>query len=317
MQWFTEITPGVPLDSLHGCVATLGVFDGVHLGHRAILDRTMNWARTESRPAVVITFSIHPDRVVRGEAPPLLMSLDHRRRELERCGLDATIALEFNDDLRRWSATEFVDQVLIGCLGIHGLVLGHDTALGRNRQGDAAFLDRLGKDRGFAVAVVGEIAIDGAVVSSTNIREALAQGNLEQAAALLGRAPSLLGTVVPGQQRGRALGFPTANLDVSHECVPANGVYAVIALWKGQRLEGICNIGHRPTFEARGQRTVEVHLLDLDADLYGEPLELIFVARLRPERRFPGVEQLREQLVADRAAAIEVFRRSPSPQPGP
>jgi len=300
---------------LRGAIATMGVFDGVHVGHRAILDRTLNWARVEGRPAVVVTFATHPDEVVKGHAPPLLISLAHRRLELERAGMDAVLALRFDAALREVGATEFVEQVLVAGLGARGLVLGHDTAVGRDRQGDAAFLAHLGVAHGFEVKVVGEIAVDGEVVSSTRIREALADGDLERTARLLGRAPSVLGRVVEGERRGRRLGFPTANLEVSWELRPVDGVYAVLVRHDGERHGGICNIGRRPTFGAGGRTLLEVHLLEFEGDLYGHELEIVFVARLRGEQTFNGPDELKAQIARDREAAVRVLRSTQGPPP--
>jgi len=310
MKWLLSYRPGDALEELHHCVATVGVFDGVHVGHRAILDRTLNWARTEGRAAVVITFGVHPDKVVHGRSPTLLHSLAHRQRELARCGIDATLVLSFDEKLRQMPAEEFVARILVKSLQIRGLVLGHDTAVGKDRRGDARLLTALGRQQGFEVQSVGELALDGEVVSSSRIREAYRNGRLDQVTRLLGRAPSILGTVEEGKRRGRTLGFPTANLACPDEGRPSEGVYAVLVLRKGQRHEGICNIGHRPTFEDSSHSTVEVHLLDFDGDLYGEELEVLFLARLRSEQRFDGPEQLIAAIRRDREAAEEVFRRT-------
>ncbi|MBL8840568.1 MAG: riboflavin biosynthesis protein RibF [Planctomycetes bacterium] len=311
MERIDPYLTGAPLPHLHGAVATIGVFDGVHLGHRAILDRTLTWARTERRPAVVLTFAHHPDLVVRGREPARLQSLAQRLREIERAGLDATLVLPFDAALRELSAEEFTARILVGSLQLRGLVLGHDTAVGRDRRGDARLLDGLGAQHGFTVEAVGRIAIDGEVVSSTRIREALERGDLPTASRLLGRAPALLGRVVPGDGRGRQLGVPTANLALDHACAPANGVYAVLVLEGDTRRRGLCNIGVRPTLTAGTNRTVEVHLLDWSGDLYGRELEVVFLQRLREERRFAGKEELVAQIHADRAAAEVVLRRLP------
>ncbi len=311
MERIDPYVVGAPLPRWHGAVATIGVFDGVHLGHRAILDRTLTWARTEHRPALVLTFAHHPDLVVRGHEPQRLQSLDQRLREIERIGIDATLVLPFDAALRELSAEEFTARILVGSLALRGLVLGHDTAVGRDRRGDARLLDRLGAQHGFAVQAVGEIALDGEVVSSSRIRDALQQGDLATASRLLGRAPSLFGRVVHGDGRGRSIGIPTANLDVDHACAPGGGVYAVLVLDGTTRRRGLCNIGVRPTFTSGAQRTVEVHLLDWSGDLYGRELEVLFLQRLREERRFAGPSELIAQIHADRAAAEAVLRRLP------
>ncbi len=309
LELIVDYTIGAPLPRWHGSVATIGVFDGVHLGHRAILDRTLTWARTERRPALLITFSVHPDLIVHGKAPERLQSLDQRLREIERAGIDAALVLPFDARLRELSAEQFMEQILVGSLELRGLVLGHDTAVGKDRRGDARLLRQLGAPRGLEVQSVGEIAIDGEIVSSTRIRDALRRGDLDSASRLLGRAPSLLGTVVAGDGRGRTLGFPTANLDIDSACPPSDGVYAVLALDGEQRHGGLCNIGRRPTFTNSDRRVVEVHLLGFNGDLYGRTLEIVFLERLRDERRFAGPADLIAQIEADRTAADELLRR--------
>jgi riboflavin kinase/FMN adenylyltransferase len=316
MERILDYRVGQPLPKWHGGVATIGVFDGLHLGHRAILDRTLSWARTEQRPALLITFGVHPDLVVHGRAPEPLLSLDHRLREVGRAGIDAALVLQFDAALRELSAEAFVEKILVGSLRVHGVVLGHDTAVGRDRRGDAERLTALGAQHGFEVASVGRIAVDGEVVSSTRIRELLKQGDLDAAARLLGRSPSVLGTVVHGDERGRKLGFPTANLDAESECHPGDGVYVVLVLAgrSGERrFGGVANIGRRPTFEKGRQgdaALVEVHVLDFSGDLYGERLEVVFLKRLREERKFASADALVRQIEVDRAAAEEFFRRN-------
>lgn len=305
-----EEYPSQPLADLTGCIVTIGVFDGVHVGHRFILDTTLAWARTEDRPAVVVTFTVHPDAIVHGKAPPLLQSVPQRLREMARIGMDACLALPFDERIREISAEQFVEEVFVRSLGIRGLVLGHDTAIGKDRRGDAPLLQELSHEHGFEMQTVGEIAIDGVVASSSRIRRALEEGDLDAATRLLGRHPSVLGRVVRGAGRGRGLGFPTANLEPGASLPPREGVYACLALVDRQRHEAICNIGRRPTFETDSSPRIEVHLLDFQGDLYGATLEVVFLSRLRDERKFAGVDELKAQILADRAAALEVFRRT-------
>jgi riboflavin kinase/FMN adenylyltransferase len=208
------------------------------------------------------------------------------------------------------TAEEFVDRVFVQCLGIRGLVLGHDTALGKDRLGDAPKLRELGSVFGFEVQIVGQIAVNGIVASSSKIRETLEVGDLEAASRLLGRHPSLLGEVIEGERRGTAIGFPTANLDPAAAGCPGDGVYACLALFDQQRHEAVCNIGVRPTFHRAGRRLLEVHLLDFEGDLYGKQMEVVFLARLRGELRFCDVEALRAQILQDKEMAREIFRHT-------
>jgi len=307
MQRILDCTPGTPLPSLSGGAATIGVFDGVHLGHRAILERTIACARDLGRPAAALTFSVHPDRLLRGRAPRTLQSLEHRLQAMDELGLDGAVVLEFDARLRDRSAEEFVDLYLVRALAIRRLVLGHDTAIGQDRRGDASLLRELGGRLGFTVEVVGEVCIGGVPISSTTIRSALESGDLAAARAMLGRAPSVLGRVVEGARRGRTLGFPTANLDVREDCVPAAGVYAVLVREEARVHRGVCNIGLRPTFDAGPHVVVEVHLLGFSGDLYGRLLRVDFIERLRPEQRFADAAALRLQIARDIDAARASF----------
>jgi riboflavin kinase/FMN adenylyltransferase len=300
-----------------GSVVTIGVFDGLHLGHTRVVGTTVDWARELGVEPVVVTFREHPDAHLKGRAPRLIISLPHRLLLLQRAGVAATVVLDFDERIRQITAEEFARHILKEGLAARGLVLGHDAALGRGREGTPERFRELGPGLGFTVRTVPALAVDRAPVSSTAIRSAIEGGDLEEAARMLGRPVSVLGTVVGGSHRGRLLGFPTANLDLMGEVRPPVGVYAVRVVLADRTLPGVCNIGLRPTF-ARGdlpeqrKELLEVHLLDFDADLYGQDLEVQFVARLRGERRFESGEALAEQIGRDVAQARRILGIAPA-----
>ncbi|TDJ69327.1 MAG: bifunctional riboflavin kinase/FAD synthetase [Planctomycetota bacterium] len=300
-------------------VVSIGVFDGVHLGHQAILAANVCRAAELGAVPTVVTFRDHPKRVLLGRAPRTLTTLEHRLQLFQRAGIEHTLALQFDADLRRVSAEDFTRELLVAELGAKSFVLGFDSKFGRDREGGPEFLMELG----FDVQVVPEVDVDRRAVSSTAIREAVELGDLAGAARMLGRAVSVFGEVVRGDALGRQIGFPTANLDLHHELHPPTGVYACLARRRNpaDRSElpaahpAVANIGYRPTVAGtRPERPlVEVHLLDFEGDLYGEHLELEFVACLRGEVRFDGLEALGEQIARDVADARRVLARESGP----
>ena len=285
-------------------MVTIGVFDGMHRGHRAVLARTRELAAREGGEVVVLTFDVHPREVTVGAAPAMLTSLPHRLALLAREGVDTTVVLRFDDAMRETPAEQFVDDVLVRRLGVRAVLLGHDTRFGHDRRGDAALLRRVLGPRGVPVHAIEPVTLDdGTVVSSTAIRAAVARGDFDAAARLLGRPPALFGRVVRGDGRGRTLGLPTANLDLAGELRPGRGVYAARVRVDGTPRAALVNIGGRPTFFPEGEAadTVEVHVLDLshDTDLYGQSLEVVLLARVRDEIRFRGPAELRAQVDRD------------------
>ncbi|NBC16107.1 MAG: bifunctional riboflavin kinase/FAD synthetase [Bacteroidetes bacterium] len=295
-------------------VVTVGTFDGVHVGHQAILRYLQQRAETQAGQSVVVSFDPHPREVVHGEAVPLLTTIEERSDVMERLGIDRFIVIAFSEAFSKLDAEAFVEQVLVEQVGLKEIVIGYDHGFGRGREGDSDLLERLGARLGFAVDVIPPQAVDEHVVSSTEIRTRLVEeGDVTLAAEMLGRPYRLTGTVIEGDKRGRAIGFPTANLAVSHprKVVPRRGVYAVRA--RGADLPvgqgGMMNIGQRPTFNSSGQHQ-EVHLFDYEGTLYGEELRIEFVKRIRDERQFDGIEALKEQLSRDRVrckAALETL----------
>jgi riboflavin kinase/FMN adenylyltransferase len=297
-----------PSASFSRAVVTIGNFDGVHLGHRAILNRVCHRARELDGQAVAITFDPHPLKVLRPELHlPLLTTPAQKLELLAAAGLEAVVVLPFTPAFAALPARDFVAQYFCERLRVREVVVGHDYSFGRGREGNIDLLKEMGRDHGFTVQVVWAVEVDGAVVSSSLIRALLCLGKVAEAAHLLGRPYATVGEVVPGKGRGaRLLQVPTANLRPENELLPATGIYAVRVRRGPDTLPGVANIGTCPTFD-NSELSLEVHLLDFSGDLYGENLEVEFVARLREERRFPSFEALAAQIQADIAAARQAL----------
>lgn len=300
----------LPLEGCPGAVVSIGVFDGVHLGHQAILTHNVRQAAERDARPTVVTFRGHPKAVLLGHAPRTLTTLEHRLELFRRAGISHTLVLAFDEYLRDTSAEEFARVILVEKLGAEHFVLGFDSKFGRGREGGPEFLRELG----FSVEVVPKVEVDQRGVSSSAIREAVELGDLDGAARMLGRPVAVFGEVVHGRNLGAELGFPTANLDLHHELHPPTGVYvchARLARGRGDARStypAVANIGFRPTVGGRPdpEPLVEVHLLDFSGDLYGESLELEFVTRLRGERRFESQDALRAQIAEDVAQARDL-----------
>lgn len=295
---------------LDGSVVTIGVFDGLHLGHQTILDRLVAAARRRALPSVCVTFGTHPKAVLLGEAPRPILSLEHRLDLLELAGVDHVLVLDFDKQLAAVEADTFVEQLLVRGLGVRELVIGHDTAIGRHRRGDAGFLAAAGLRFGFKTVAIGEVIVDGLATSSTAVRRAIAAGELVTARRMLGRPVALKGTVVQGDGRGSTIGFPTANLEVTSAAFPPLGVYAVTAsVDGGEPLPAVMNYGLRPTFRQDESHAVfEVHVLDHPGlELYGRPMEVELHRFLRREKRFDDPAELVAQIGRDAEQAREVL----------
>jgi riboflavin kinase/FMN adenylyltransferase len=298
----------VRLDALAPCgwpepAVTVGNFDGVHLGHQSLAAETVRQARARGGTAVALTFDPHPSRVLSPDrAPSTLMTLDQRAEALAAIGIDRLAVLPFTFELSRESAADFARKVLRDAMGARVVVVGQGFRFGRGREGDLAGLARLGQSLGFEVVGTAPVIHEGAPISSTRIREALARGAVAPARAMLGRRFFVDGTVGAGAGRGRKIGLPTANLAVLNETLPARGVYAAwcreAAGGGATRHPAVVNIGHRPTFGG-GALSVEAHLLDFEGDLYGRVLRVEFEERLREERTFDGPEALLRQVRDD------------------
>lgn len=298
MRIFSNFPHELPPEASYP-VVTVGVFDGLHVGHRQLLETAFRIAG--SRPVALVTFDPHPRAVL---GPPkrhrLLAPLAERLQLLSALPLAAVAVLRFDRDIAQTPYDDFVRRWLVEGLGARHLVLGYNVRLGYERRGDPETLAALGERLGYELTLVPACQVDGAPVSSTRIRHLLDGGDVAAAAALLGRPYDIAGTVVRGAGRGRALGAPTANLEVpADKLLPANGVYAVTARSREGEHTGALNIGVVPTFGGTGGRSVEVHLLDFEGDLYGTRLQVSLHRRLREERRFDGPEALRRAIAAD------------------
>ncbi len=296
---------------LPASLLTIGSFDGVHRGHQDLLGRMLGAAHGRGVPAVVLTFYPHPSVVLRGRKPAYyITSPDEKADLLRKLGVDIVITQTFDLDLSRVEAPDFLDR-LTAQLGFQDLWAGEDFALGHQRRGNRHYLTRASAERGFRFHIVPPFLLEGEVVSSTRVREALRSGDVARAAGYLGRNFELPGTVKRGAGRGKQLGIPTANLEVWEErAVPGNGVYACFAELEGERMPAVVNIGMRPTFaDNLNAPVVEAHLLDFEGDLYDRELRLVFVARLRDERKFSGPEPLIEQIGRDIQRARELLGR--------
>jgi riboflavin kinase/FMN adenylyltransferase len=294
-------------------VLTVGNFDGIHVGHRAILDVVVERARALDGEAVVHTFEPHPRKVLQPDrAPQLLTTLEQKLELLEASGVDAVVVEPFTLEYARTPADVFIRDRLHGRISPVEVYVGYDFHFGRDREGSMRLLTELGPRLGFAVTIIPEVTIDAGDVNSTRIRQLLTDAEVEKANEMLGRAYTVRGEIVKGEQRGRSLGFPTANLAPENEVLPAPGVYAGRARFLDDASRAlhaaVTNVGTRPTFDAPGGVVAEAHLIDFEGDVYGRRVELSFESHLRAEQRFDGVDALRRQIGADVDAARRRLR---------
>lgn len=292
---------------------TLGMFDGVHLGHQRLIQLALDDARDHDGLAVAVTFDRHPNLVLAPDrAPPALQTLEHRLDQLAKLGLDATVVIPFDQTFSRLAPAAFVHGLVRDLGRVVSICVGHGFTFGHRRTGNVALLEQLGQTLGYRTRVLPPVTIQGTVIRSTRIRQLVANGSFAEAGALLGRTYSIAARVVPGDRLGRQLGFPTANLDVAGLVLPPAGVYAArIVLGSGLQ-PAVLNLGHRPTLaQATPTLRFEVHLLDYEGDLYGRVLEVMFHERLRPEQRFPSIDALRHQIHTDILHARSVLAPPP------
>jgi riboflavin kinase / FMN adenylyltransferase len=282
------------------CLA-IGFFDGVHLGHRQIIRQTIADAHQHDAVALALTFDRHPNTVVApNHVPPLIYALPQKLRAIESLGMDTLLLIHFDEKFGRLTGEEFIRGLARDLGSIHSISVGSDFVFGHKRSGNVASLKKLGVDLGFSVHGLAAVSLDGQVVSSTRIREAIRAGNLDAASQMLGRPYAISGRVVEGDHLGQQLGFPTANLDATGLTLPPNGVYAGFVNVKGKAYYAAINIGFRPTITSdTRQLRVEAHLLDFSGELYGEELEVEIGQKLRDEAKFASQAELREQIARD------------------
>ena len=295
----------------------VGFFDGVHKGHRKVILKTVETARAVRGAAWVLTFDTHPTKVLRpGSAPLLLTSNEHKLRLMARLGVDGCLLVPFTLAFAEMQPGIFVSTLLASVPTLKEILVGRDWRFGRNQTGNAAYLAELARRQGIRATAVSPVRRKGHVVSSTRIRAEIADGDLDEAATMLGRPFDILGTVTQGRHVGRELGFPTANIDPHNEVIPRLGVYAAFALLEDGSMEkGVANVGVRPTLAQHGDGgpVIEVHLIDFKRRLYGETMEVFFVARIRDERRFSSVDELRARISADVTQARRILARRKRP----
>ncbi len=296
------------IDRETNSVVTVGTFDGVHRAHREIIREVVNRARVREGRSVVVTFDPHPKEVVTSAKGPvrLLTTMDERLRLLDELGIDVVLVIPFTREFSQLGSRAFYEQYVVRGIGVSEVVVGYDHMFGRNREAGINELVHLGKALDFSVFAVHAVTVDGDYVSSTRIRRALAAGDIALATRLLGAHYMLSGTVVRGDGRGVTLGFPTANIRPASEgkLIPARGVYLASAEAAGATRYGMLNIGVRPTLTDGSRETVEIHLFEFSGNLVGETITIRFLKRLRDERRFGSVEELKAQLRLDREASL-------------
>ncbi|WP_018125074.1 bifunctional riboflavin kinase/FAD synthetase [Desulfovibrio oxyclinae] len=293
-------------DAVQGASVTIGNFDGVHLGHQKLIGLTCDKAQQNDLTSVVVTFDPHPLRVLTGrKTPPFITLIDQKLRLISQYGPQVALVLEFTRELAALSPEQFVKRFLVDGLGMKELVIGHDYHMGKGRSGNYGTLSQIGEDMGFNVERLDPVTYDGAVVSSTRIRDLVHAGDVWDAMPLLGRFYQVEGEVVHGMKRGgKLLGFPTANLKLVDELFPKPGVYAIWVEVDGEVHRGVANIGKNPTF-GNDALSVEAHLLDYASDLYGRNIRVHFVQRIRDEKKFNGIDELKARITRD----VEIGRQ--------
>ncbi|MGR3176302.1 MAG: bifunctional riboflavin kinase/FAD synthetase [Candidatus Scalindua sp.] len=284
-------------------VVTLGVFDGVHLGHQKVIKKTIDLANKKNGESIILTFGRHPKSFLSQKQQSCITSLEHRLVLFEQLGVDISIVMKFDRKIAEISAEDFIAKIIHEWLGAKVVVLGFNCSFGKDRRGDASMVCNFAEKYGFEVVVCEPAEFEGEITSSTAIRKRIIQGDLQKAKGMLGRRVSVFGTVIKGLGRGMELGFPTANLNLHHEIKPPSGVYATKAFLDGREHNAITNIGTCPTFEENtndNEPLVEVHIIDFNESIYGEDLEVQFLYKLREEIKFENADELKRQLERDK-----------------
>jgi riboflavin kinase/FMN adenylyltransferase len=300
------------LPAFHKAVLTIGTFDGVHLGHMLVINQLVKEAKAIDGSSVLVSFFPHPRQVIETHQKPiqLLSSFDEKAALLEKAGIENLVIVPFSKSFADQSADVYIRDFLVKSFTPHLIIIGYDHRFGHNREGDYHLLESAALTYGFQVQEIPQHVLSNINISSTRIREALQQGDLETVNHLLGYCYFFSGVVVSGKQLGRTIGFPTANLSITDpdKMIPANGVYAVTVVYKGPQLKGMMNVGTRPTIDG-GEISVEVHLFDFDEDIYGETLRVSVIDRLRDEVKFTVIEALKTQLNNDRISALKILQQ--------
>ena len=306
MQVYYDIE--TPSELFQESVVTVGVFDGLHIGHQAVIHHLLTQSEKFKLASVVLTFDPPPLAFLAPEkCPPALTTLPKKIEILERLGVDAVVFARFDAYLQQMSPDIFVQQVLLQRLHARQVIIGYDWQFGKGRSGNAEALKQLGKQHQFGVMIVGPIQLHGVPVHSTCIREAIASNNLDIVSELLGRRYSIMGEIVQGEGRGRQIGFPTANIDAGNQMLPPSGVYAIQAKLEGGMFNGVTNMGTRPTFDGE-KFQIETHLFDFEKIVYGKKIEIFFIEKIRDERKFPNPEMLINQIKQDVVTAKAVLK---------
>ena len=288
-------------------VVALGNFDGVHLGHRAIMKAAMDRARAAGGTSFALTFDPLPSKLLFPDrAPKLILHPEDKLELLRISGIDGVVVIRFTHEFSKIEPRDFVRDTLVGRIGVREVVVGHSVNFGHRRAGNASVMVELGREFGFDTTVVGPVKQGGLEVSSTKIRELIAAGDMRMASKLLGRYHFLRGAVVRGRERGRTIGFPTANLHSETECIPPDGVYATRVVLDDGQFASITNIGMRPTFN-EAERSIEAHIFDFNRDIYGHRIKLELIERIRGEKKFASAEKLRNQISKDLSRAHEIL----------
>jgi riboflavin kinase/FMN adenylyltransferase len=302
-------------EPFHKAVITIGNFDGVHIGHQALFHEVIERADAIGGTSVAMTFEPHPIRVLKQNGNPPLITLYEQKTELmAKVGLDVLICIPFNREFAAVTARQFVEEILVGRIGVKAIVVGQDYNFGKNREGDIDLLKKFAAELDFEVIVADWIqAVNGTSqrISSTKVRNLVQAGDMSEARRMLGRYYQIRGTVEPGRNRGgKLLGFPTANINLHDELSPKTGIYAVTVEYDKRLLDAVANIGYSPTFDDH-LFTVEVHILDFSENIYGKKIKVNFIQRLRDEKKFNNIEELSQQIQRDAEAAREILIRRP------
>lgn len=300
------------VDPIINPVVAIGNFDGAHIGHQTIFRKASERAREIQGTAVVLTFEPHPLRVIAPEKVPLLLTTFRKKMELiEQCGINVTVCADFNRQFADQRPRDFAHDVLVKTIGAKEVVVGHDYAFGRGREGTTSYLEKMGVEFGFKVHIIKPVTINDQTVSSSRVRELIENGQVEKASEFLGRPYSLTGPVIQGVKTGGKIGFPTANIDTRHVQIPGTGVYAVYIVCEDRRYRGVVNVGFNPTFH-RDRLIVEVHILNFHETIYGKDIEIEFIKRIRNEVEFQSADELVAQIKKDIETAKTLLEEQPS-----